>query len=81
MLMELIRGIMWPATSPTEACMAQYNRCITFVGKAAQWKRQAALLRATAEYGMDKGRAQGSVPEVELEEHLHSWRSQSGHLG
>merc|ERR1712056_3698 len=33
--------IVWPATAPSE--LSQYKRAITFVGKAAEWKRQAAL--------------------------------------
>ena len=69
---------------PSVAGLENCKRCVTFGGKAAERKRQAALLRATAKYEKDRGRApedQGSVPEVELEEHLHSWRSRSGHLG
>merc|ERR1712117_634055 len=47
---EQTRTITWPATAPDDAELAKYKRCITFVGKAAQWKRQAALLQAAAEY-------------------------------
>merc|ERR1711920_845301 len=41
--------IVWPEV-PTEASLEKYKRCITFVGKAAEWKRQAALLHAAAKY-------------------------------
>merc|ERR1711920_239435 len=47
---EQTRTITWPATAPDDAELAKYKRCITFVGKAAEWKRQAALLHAAAEY-------------------------------
>ena len=30
--------------------MDKYKRCVTMVGKAAEWKRQAALLHAAAKY-------------------------------
>merc|ERR1740121_3279121 len=43
------REIVWPA-APAEADLAKYKRAITFVGKAAEWKRQAALLEAAAQY-------------------------------
>jgi len=43
------REILWPA-APAEADLAKYKRAITFVGKAAEWKRQAALLEAAAQY-------------------------------
>merc|ERR1740121_2620739 len=42
--------ILWPAQAPTEASIGKYKRCLAFVGKAAEWKRQAALLRAAALY-------------------------------
>ena len=55
-LKEQTRTILWPAkkgslwgactdgdgSAPTEADMEKYKRCVTFVGKAAEWKRQAA---------------------------------------
>ena len=63
-LKEQTRTILWPAkkgslwgactdgdgSAPTEADMEKYKRCVTFVGKAAEWKRQAALLHAAAKY-------------------------------
>merc|ERR1712232_687959 len=39
--------IIWPA-APAEADMSKYKRIIVFVGKYAEWKRQAALLHAMA---------------------------------
>merc|ERR1711920_940360 len=39
----------WPA-APAEADVQKYTACVTFVGKAAEWKRQAALLHAAALY-------------------------------
>jgi len=49
-LKEQTREITWPIPAPAEASVAKYKRCIAFVGKAAEWKRQAALLRAAAQY-------------------------------
>merc|ERR1740129_183700 len=46
---EQTREILWPA-APAEADIEKYKQCIAFVGKAAEWKRQAALLYAAAEY-------------------------------
>merc|ERR1712039_247071 len=34
----------------TEADLGKYTQCIAFVGKAAEWERQAALLHAAAQY-------------------------------
>merc|ERR1719281_1811085 len=42
---EMTRTILWPAAPSEEDC-AKYKKLITFVGKAAEWKRQAALLEA-----------------------------------
>merc|ERR1740121_3589441 len=42
--------ITWPKTAPTAESIGKYKRCLAFVGKAAEWKRQAALLRAAALY-------------------------------
>jgi glycosyltransferase involved in cell wall biosynthesis len=42
---EQTRNILWPAPPSEEAC-ANYKKMICFVGKAAEWKRQAALLHA-----------------------------------
>jgi 2,3-bisphosphoglycerate-dependent phosphoglycerate mutase len=44
-LVEQTRTILWPA-APAEADMGKYKKLIVFVGKAAEWKRQAALLVA-----------------------------------
>merc|ERR1740121_2404915 len=44
------REIIWPAAGLPEADLEKYKRAVTFVGKAAEWKRQAALLEAAAEY-------------------------------
>merc|ERR1719329_1928738 len=44
------RSIIWPATAPAEADLKKYKRAITFVGKFAEWKRQAALLHASKLY-------------------------------
>merc|ERR1712050_55164 len=43
------REILWPA-APSEEDVGKYKQCIAFVGKAAEWKRQAALLNAAAQY-------------------------------
>jgi len=39
------KPILWPAP-PSEDDCSKYKRIIAFVGKAAEWKRQAALLNA-----------------------------------
>jgi glycosyltransferase involved in cell wall biosynthesis len=44
------RTIIWPAAAPSEADVKKYKRAIVFVGKFAEWKRQAALLHAAALY-------------------------------
>jgi len=44
------RSIIWPAAAPAEADLKKYKRAITFVGKFAEWKRQAALLYAAKAY-------------------------------
>jgi len=44
------RTIIWPATAPAEEDLKKYKRAITFVGKFAEWKRQAALLHAAKLY-------------------------------
>jgi glycosyltransferase involved in cell wall biosynthesis len=44
------RAVIWPAAPPAEADLKKYKRAITFVGKFAEWKRQAALLRAAKQY-------------------------------
>lgn len=48
-LTEQTREIIWPA-APAEADLAKYKRMVVFVGKAAEWKRQAALLHAASKY-------------------------------
>jgi len=47
-MVEQTRTTVWPAP-PSEADCAKYKRVLVFVGKAAEWKRQAALLHAMAE--------------------------------
>merc|ERR1712066_1132121 len=47
-MVEQTRKIIWPA-APSEADCAKYKRILVFVGKAAEWKRQAALLHAMAD--------------------------------
>jgi len=44
------RTVIWPAAPPSEDDVKKYKRAITFVGKFAEWKRQAALLHAAAAY-------------------------------
>jgi glycosyltransferase involved in cell wall biosynthesis len=44
-MVEQTRKILWPAV-PSEADCKKFKRAIVFVGKAAEWKRQAALLHA-----------------------------------
>lgn len=44
------RSVIWPAEAPSEEQVKTYKRAITFVGKFAEWKRQAALLHAAALY-------------------------------
>merc|ERR1719230_741273 len=45
---EQTKEILWPAAAPADC--AKYKKMVTFVGKAAEWKRQAALLHAAAKY-------------------------------
>jgi len=42
------RTIIWPAAPPSEEDVKKYKRVVAFVGKFAEWKRQAALLKAAA---------------------------------
>jgi len=49
-IVEQTRELVWPAAKPSEADCAKYKQIVTFVGKAAEWKRQAALLHAAAQY-------------------------------
>jgi glycosyltransferase involved in cell wall biosynthesis len=44
---EQTKEILWPASSPDPS---KFTKMVSFVGKAAEWKRQAALLRAAAIY-------------------------------
>jgi len=46
-MVEQTRTILWPAVPSEDAC-AKYKKMVVFVGKAAEWKRQAALLNAMA---------------------------------
>jgi len=45
---EQTRTIVWPAAAPSEEDCKKYTQLLVFVGKYAEWKRQAALLRACA---------------------------------
>jgi len=47
-VVEQTRKIVWPAAPPSEADCGKYKKVLVFVGKAAEWKRQAALLNAMA---------------------------------
>merc|ERR1712166_164636 len=49
-VLEQTRTIIWPAAPPAENDLKKYKRAITFVGKFAEWKRQAALLYAAKMY-------------------------------
>merc|ERR1719203_1955868 len=49
-LTEQTRTLVWPTAVPSKADMGKYTQVVTFVGKAAEWKRQAALLHAAAQY-------------------------------
>merc|ERR1711865_694850 len=44
------RTIIWPAAPPSEEDVKKYKRVVAFVGKFAEWKRQAALLNAAATF-------------------------------
>jgi len=50
---EQTRTIVWPAAPPSEEDCKKYTNLVVFVGKYAEWKRQAALLRAAAAYEKD----------------------------
>merc|ERR1719265_2662641 len=52
-LLAQTRNVIWPAAPPAEDDLKKYKRAITFVGKFAEWKRQAALLHAAALYEKD----------------------------
>jgi len=47
-MVEQTREIAWPEV-PSESDCAKYKRVLVFVGKTAEWKRQAALFHAMAE--------------------------------
>merc|ERR1712151_1024760 len=47
-MVEQTRKIVWPEV-PSESDCAKYKRVLVFVGKTAEWKRQAALFHAMAE--------------------------------
>merc|ERR1719272_1632158 len=49
-LLAQTRNVIWPAAPPSAEDCKKYKRAITFVGKFAEWKRQAALLHAAALY-------------------------------
>jgi len=48
-VIEQTRVLVWPEV-PSEADCKKYKRVVVFVGKFAEWKRQAALLHAAAQY-------------------------------
>merc|ERR1719331_2332209 len=50
---EQTRTIVWPAVAPSEEDCKKYTQLYIFVGKFAEWKRQAALLHAAAAYEKD----------------------------
>merc|ERR1719247_573857 len=50
---EQTRSIVWPAAAPSEDDCKKYTQLVVFVGRWAEWKRQAALLRAAALYEKD----------------------------
>merc|ERR1719399_1403449 len=45
-MVEQTRNIIFPAEAPSEDVAKGFEKMICFVGKAAEWKRQAALLNA-----------------------------------
>merc|ERR1712032_477030 len=51
-IVEQTREILWPAP-PAEGDCSKYTKLVAFVGKAAEWKRQAALLHAAQQYEND----------------------------
>jgi glycosyltransferase involved in cell wall biosynthesis len=66
---EQTREILWPAAPSEEDCK-KFKQIVVFVGKAAEWKRQFALLRAAAAYEKDFPElctlCVGTGPEEEL---------------
>jgi len=51
-IVEQTREILWPSP-PAEGDCSKYKKMVAFVGKAAEWKRQAALLHAAQQYEKD----------------------------
>merc|ERR1712109_369753 len=47
-MVEQTRNLVYPKSLPENDC-AKFKRVIVFVGKAAEWKRQAALSHAMQE--------------------------------
>jgi glycosyltransferase involved in cell wall biosynthesis len=45
-MVEQTRNVIFPAEAPSEDVAKGFEKMICFVGKAAEWKRQAALLNA-----------------------------------
>jgi glycosyltransferase involved in cell wall biosynthesis len=45
-IVEQTRTVIWPAAAPSEDTCGGFKKLMVFVGKAAEWKRQAALLNA-----------------------------------
>jgi glycosyltransferase involved in cell wall biosynthesis len=48
-VVQQTRNLIWPAV-PSEDEVKKYKRVVVFVGKYAEWKRQAALLYAASAY-------------------------------
>jgi glycosyltransferase involved in cell wall biosynthesis len=69
-LTEQCKEILWPAAPSAEA-LGKYKRVLAFVGKAAEWKRQAALLHAMSELEKDFEDLAllcvGTGPDVEID--------------
>merc|ERR1712176_840855 len=70
---EQTRKIHWPAASASKSDLAKYKKVIVFVGKAAEWKRQAALLHAMTEiekkYPDCACLCVGTGPDKEMKKH------------
>jgi len=49
-LFEQTREIIWPGAAPDKAQCEKFKKMVVFVGKAAEWKRQQALLHAAAKW-------------------------------
>ena len=52
-LKEQTAELVWPAAKPSADDLGKFKKMFVFVGKFAEWKRQAALLNAMAELQKD----------------------------